>query len=79
MKLDSLVATDIVSFHALVTNRSTPFIGKSVIFYKSRALAFTVAENVKKYSIEVPSGDRRSCSIPQAQNIERIFATTWFI
>jgi hypothetical protein len=39
----------------------------------------TVAENVKKYSIEVPSGDRRSCSIPQAQNIGRIFATTLFI
>jgi len=39
----------------------------------------TVAENVKKYSIEVPSGDGRICSIPQAQNIERIFATTLFI
>jgi hypothetical protein len=39
----------------------------------------TVAENVKKNSIEVPSGERRSCSFPQAQNIERIFATTWFI
>lgn len=40
MKLDSSVATDIVSFHASQIARSTPFIGKSVIFYKSRALAF---------------------------------------
>ena len=40
MKLDSLVATGALSFPAIITNRSTPFTGNSVISYKSHALAF---------------------------------------